>query len=302
MQKIFLLCLATGIIFASCEDNNELSETSDAVGVEMPERPIEDAMLVTTDFETKMYGMISEGFPSRLAARIKNPTPVYNDSTTRVCIVSDDAIKKNELTVDDYIDIYNCYEKGGIVIVTTPTVDGFNLKFQVEMALAAYYKYAIATNLQVDGKAPTPDQYMSREKCVETLVQIVSGGGNLLLNVGPTADGRIPAIMQDRLLAIGRWLKVNGEAIYATRRAKAKAVEKRVYVTAKGDALYAVDFRLDGKPFTVKGVGSVAKVALVGSDAPVAFAVRDDAVTITPPALAPTAAPCECAWVYRLSK
>ena len=148
----------------------------------------------------------------------------------------------------------------------------------------------------------TAEQYMSREKCVETLVQIVSGGGNLLLNVGPTADGRIPAIMQDRLLAIGRWLKVNGEAIYATRRAKAKAVEKRVYVTAKGDALYAVDFRLDGKPFTVKGVGAVAKVALVGSDAPVAFAVRDDAVTITPPALAPTAAPCECAWAYRLSK
>lgn len=37
------------------------------------------------------------------------------------------------------------------------------------------------------------------------------------MNVGPTSDGRIPLIMQDRLLQIGRWLAVNGETIYATQ-------------------------------------------------------------------------------------
>ena len=46
------------------------------------------------------------------------------------------------------------------------------------------------------------------------LVDIVSKGGNYLLNVGPMADGTIPQASQDNLRAVGRWLKVNGEAIY----------------------------------------------------------------------------------------
>ena len=46
------------------------------------------------------------------------------------------------------------------------------------------------------------------------LVDIVSKGGNYLLNVGPTAEGLIPQPSQDNLRAVGRWLKVNGEAIY----------------------------------------------------------------------------------------
>lgn len=45
----------------------------------------------------------------------------------------------------------------------------------------------------------------------------ISCGGNMLLNVGPTADGRIVAIFQERLLQIGSWLDINGEAIYSTR-------------------------------------------------------------------------------------
>lgn len=44
-----------------------------------------------------------------------------------------------------------------------------------------------------------------------------SFGGNLLLNVGPTADGRIPIVFQERLQALGKWIKVNGEAIYETK-------------------------------------------------------------------------------------
>jgi len=46
------------------------------------------------------------------------------------------------------------------------------------------------------------------------LVDIVSKGGNYLLNVGPMADGVIPPASQDALRAVGRWLKVNGEAVY----------------------------------------------------------------------------------------
>jgi alpha-L-fucosidase len=50
------------------------------------------------------------------------------------------------------------------------------------------------------------------------LIDVVSNGGNLLLNIGPTADGRIPIFMQERLLDIGKWLKINGEAIYGTSK------------------------------------------------------------------------------------
>jgi alpha-L-fucosidase len=46
------------------------------------------------------------------------------------------------------------------------------------------------------------------------LVDIVSKGGNYLLNVGPTAEGLIPQPSQDNLRVVGRWLKVNGESIY----------------------------------------------------------------------------------------
>ena len=48
-------------------------------------------------------------------------------------------------------------------------------------------------------------------------MDIVSKNGNLLLNVGPTADGTIPALQRDRLLSLGRWLNSNGEAIFGTR-------------------------------------------------------------------------------------
>lgn len=60
------------------------------------------------------------------------------------------------------------------------------------------------------------DDYGSAEELVRALVHAASLGGNLLLDIGPTADGRIPVIMQERLLQIGAWLVPNGESIYGT--------------------------------------------------------------------------------------
>ena len=60
------------------------------------------------------------------------------------------------------------------------------------------------------------DDYKSSHDLILMLVDVVSRGGNLLLDIGPTADGRIPVIMQQRLIDIGNWLDLNGEAIYGT--------------------------------------------------------------------------------------
>lgn len=58
--------------------------------------------------------------------------------------------------------------------------------------------------------------WKSAETLIRNLIDIASKGGNFLLNVGPTAEGLFPQPSVDRLKAIGEWMKVNGEAIYAT--------------------------------------------------------------------------------------
>jgi len=60
------------------------------------------------------------------------------------------------------------------------------------------------------------DNWKSVEMLIRNLVDIASKGGNYLLNVGPTAEGVIPAASVERLKGIGQWMKINGDSIYGT--------------------------------------------------------------------------------------
>ena len=62
------------------------------------------------------------------------------------------------------------------------------------------------------------DDYRTEKELIFMLMDIVSRGGNLLLNIGPNTDGTIPVIMQERLIQIGNWLDIYGEGIYGTRQ------------------------------------------------------------------------------------
>jgi alpha-L-fucosidase len=65
-------------------------------------------------------------------------------------------------------------------------------------------------------RAETLADYHTARQLILMLIDIVSRGGNLLLDIGPRADGMIPVVMEERLVQIGDWLRPNGEAIYGT--------------------------------------------------------------------------------------
>lgn len=79
--------------------------------------------------------------------------------------------------------------------------------------------------------------WKSAETLLRTLIDVASKGGNFLLNVGPTAEGLIPAPSVERLAAMGRWLRVNGEAIYGSS-ASPVAAPPWGRITARPGRLY----------------------------------------------------------------
>lgn len=86
------------------------------------------------------------------------------------------------------------------------------------------------------------DQIISEQGLISLLVGTVANNGNLLINIGPKADGTIPAEQERRLLVLGKWLETNGEGIYETRCSRRESVVSdngtAVHFTAKGSDLY----------------------------------------------------------------
>jgi len=144
------------------------------------------------------------------------------------------------------------------------------------------------------------DEYKPARTLIHMLVDIVTKGGNLLLNIGPSPEGEFDPVALSRLEEIGAWMAVNAEAIHGTRPI-APYKEGNVCYTSKGDSVYAIVLAGEGEerpPPVVELTGlqpaDGSAVRLLGAEAALTWERAGDAARITLP---DGELPCGHAWV-----
>lgn len=136
---------------------------------------------------------------------------------------------------------------------------------------------------------------LSAQTVLFRLIENVSRGGNLLLNVSPMADGTIPQAQQDVLLEVGRWLTINGEGIYGTRTWK-QDNDDIIRYTRKGDVLYAIVHGWPEEPLNIsalpQNIGRATRVTMLGHAEPLSFKQNDAGMTVIFPDRRPSRFAC----------
>ena len=167
-------------------------------------------------------------------------------------------------------------------------------------------------------------EYYSTERLVHDLVDIVSKNGSMLLNIAPHPDGTIPEEQKEILRGIGRWLKLNGEAIYASRpwfdfgegptktpvghlsdRGFDGFAGQDIRFTTNSGYLYAISFGWPekGEPIKIKRLGNnalnerIASIELVGSEQSIRYERTNEELQI----FVPEKKPCEYAYVFKIA-
>jgi alpha-L-fucosidase len=166
--------------------------------------------------------------------------------------------------------------------------------------------------------------YKSADRLVDELVDIVSKNGNLLLDIDPRADGTIPEATRERLLEIGKWLKLNGEAIYGTRPweifgegptkvSEGHFGEKKIKdftaedirFTKKDNVLYAILLDWPSGSAKIESLkegqklwfGPIRTVKMLGINQPLKWKQDSNGLTVEMPA----EKPCKYAFVLKIS-
>jgi len=141
-------------------------------------------------------------------------------------------------------------------------------------------------------------EYMTPNGVVHYLVDVVSKNGNLLINIGPRADGTIPEVMQSCLRRVGEWLRVNGEAIYGSR-AWDTYKDGDVRFTRKGNTLYAIALEWPEEEFRLTSLAGkeVLKVEMLGLNDPITWKQDGKGLAIQPPAKRP----CRYAYTFKIT-
>jgi len=183
------------------------------------------------------------------------------------------------------------------------------------------------------GYSRTDNNWIDPHEVVFRLVDIVSKGGNYLLNVGPTAEGLIPQPSIDRLMEVGAWLETNGESIYGTSpwrvygqgpRYEQEAAKARgkgapsagaapnagpgqavpeIRFTAKNKAVYAICLAWPDRDLQVSALGrkaaggeEIAAASMLGSKETIRWRQSGEGLSLS----APKKPPCRQAYVYKI--
>jgi len=152
-----------------------------------------------------------------------------------------------------------------------------------------------------------PDDYLSANELIDSFVDIVSKNGNLLLNLGPKADGTIPEIQAERVRALGEWLDVNGEAIYGSRywrQAEDDDTNVPVRYTVNGESLYATALEWPGRELRLGAdiaVERSTRITLLGAGSkPLRWRQEDGALVVSMPAEGETATTARHAYAFEI--
>ncbi|MEI7728526.1 MAG: alpha-L-fucosidase [Verrucomicrobiota bacterium] len=239
-----------------------------------------------------------------------------------------EAACKNEVVINDRWGKDSRHKHGGYY--TTEYAAGLkddSHPWEESRGMAYSYGY---------NRAEALGDYKTAREFIFILCDLVSRGGNFLLDIGPTADGRIPVIMQQRLIELGDWLKVNGEAIYGSRysgracqwsdgkrpgqqygeymikydlmaqagqKPKNDLAVKQIFFTKKPGALYAITTGWPGKELFVRDITVPAnsEITLLGVDQKLKYQVQGTTLTLETPALGPEEAPCHHAFTFKIT-
>ena len=152
------------------------------------------------------------------------------------------------------------------------------------------------------------DQYKSTRQLIHLLVDVVAKGGNLLLNIGPQPDGKLPPEAVKRLNEIGDWMAINGEAIHGTRAIEPYK-EGRVALTRKGDVVYAIYLPADGEegPSAKIELSKIrpragAEVTMLGSDEKLTWKGSGEGVVVEIPSALQASPPSKHAFVVKFQR